>query len=139
MSNDKTNKRMSTGIGLFSDIRVHEIHVSLFSYSVTIQHRAKKKKVFHSKLQFNWQTYLERFTDWWLNEHAHISFLSVFLNIKLHVSFLHKNNNNLSSGQDNLRAACQISTFILNGSCKFSFAELSFLTISFSKMNRLAR
>ena len=98
MSDDNTNKRMSTGIGLFSDIRVHEIHVSLFSYSVTIQHRAKKK--IHSKLQFNWQTYLERFTDWWLNEHfrrAHISFLSVFLNIKLHVSFLH--NNNLSSGQ----------------------------------------
>ena len=59
----------------------------------------RKKKVFHSKLQFNWQTYLERFTDWWLNEHAHISFLSVFLNIKLHVSFLSKNNNNLSSGQ----------------------------------------
>ena len=43
MSDDKTDKRMSTGIGLFSDIRVHEIHVSLLSYPVTIQHRAKIK------------------------------------------------------------------------------------------------
>ena len=53
---------------------------------------------FHTRLQ----TYLERFAEWWLNEHcrrAHMSFRSVFLNIKLHLSFLHKNNNNLPSGQ----------------------------------------
>ena len=43
MSDNETDKRMSTGIGLFSDVRVHEMHVSLFSYPVTIQHRAKIK------------------------------------------------------------------------------------------------
>ena len=42
MSDDKTDKRMSTGIGLFSDIRVHEITYELiFIFSYVTAHCEK--------------------------------------------------------------------------------------------------